>query len=146
MIVQQCEECAKKGKKAYCNCCTLRADYFHVLGYGSSNIDGLPNGTQIELMIKAYTWSDVIEYIKNTFFGTRSRTDLTINCEKDYAYIEEDMRVRPDGAINYIRQSEKKNVFGFKMFLIDRDDQLQSNTFKDLNVYDLTRHNTRDDA
>jgi hypothetical protein len=146
MIVQQCEECAKKGKKAYCNCCTLRADYFHVHGYGSRSTDGLPNGSQIELIIKAYTWNDVIEYIKNTFFGTRSRTDLNINCEKDYAYIEENVQVRPDGAINYVRQSGKKNVFGFKIYLINSDDLLQSQTFKDLNVYDLTSNNTRDDA
>jgi hypothetical protein len=143
MIVQQCEECAKKGKKVYCNCCTLRADYFHVHGYGSGNIDGLPSGKQIELIIKAYTWNDVIEYIKNIFFGNPSRTDLNINCEKDYAYIEEkrDVQGRPHGAINVVNQSGKKNLLGFKVYLIDRDNILQSQTFKDRNVYDLTRSN-----
>jgi hypothetical protein len=143
MIVQQCEECAKKGKKVYCNCCTLRADYFHVHGYGSGNIDGLRNGKQIELIIKAYTWNDVIEYIKNIFFGNPSGTDLNINCEKDYAYIEEkrDVQGRPHGAINVVNQSGKKNLLGFKVYLIDRDNILQSQTFKDRNVYDLTRSN-----
>jgi hypothetical protein len=148
MIVQQCEECAKKGKKVYCNRCTLRADYFHVHGYGSGNIDGLLNGNQSELIIKAYTWNDVIEYIKNIFFGNRFRTDLNINCEKDYAYIEEkpDVQVRPDGAINVVNQSGKKNQLGFKVYLIDRDNILESQTFKDRNVYDLTSNNTRADT
>jgi hypothetical protein len=148
MIVQQCEECAKKGKKVYCNCCTLRADYFHVHGYGSGNIDGLPSGKQIELIIKAYTWNDVIEYIKNIFFGNPSRTDLNINCEKDYAYIEEkrDVQGRPHGAINVVNQSGKKNLLGFKVYLIDRDNILQSQTFKDRKVYDLTSNNTRADT
>lgn len=147
MIVQQCEECAKKGKKVYCNCCTLHADFFHVHGYGSGNIDGLPNGNQIELMIKAYTWNDVIEYVKNNFFDNRPRSDLNINCEKDYAYIEEkpDVQVRPDGAINVVNQSGKKNLLGFKVYLIDRDSLSQSQTFKGQNVYDLTSNNARAD-
>lgn len=144
MIVEQCEECAKKGKKIYCNYCTLHADFFHVYGYGSGNIDGLPNGNQIELIIKAYTWNDVIEYIKNVFFGNRSRSDLNINCEKDYAYIEEmpDVQIRPDAAINFVNQSGKKNLLGFKVYLIDRDSLLQPQTLKDRDVCDLTSNNT----
>jgi hypothetical protein len=98
-------------------------------------------------MIKAYTWNDVIEYIKNNFFGNRSRSDLNINCEKDYAYIEEklDVQVRPDGAINVVNQSGKKNLLGFKVYLIDRDSLVQSQIFKDRNVYDLTSNNIRAD-
>ena len=39
--------------------------------------------------IKAYTWHDVLEYIKDNFFDDRIRGNLNINCEKDFAYLEE---------------------------------------------------------
>ena len=38
--------------------------------------------------IKAYVWHDVIEYVKNNLLLNGS-TNLNINCEKDFAYIDE---------------------------------------------------------
>jgi hypothetical protein len=140
MIVQQCEECAKKSKKAYCNRCILRADYFHIQGYGSRHIEGKSNGNWLELITKAYTWNDVIEYIRNTFFGNCSRAELNINCEKDFAYIEENLDVqdKTDGPLNNILESRKMNLIGFKVYLIDRDNPVQSQVVNNQNLYDLT--------
>ena len=36
--------------------------------------------------IKAYTWNDVLNFVKNKYF--KENSDLNINCEKDFAYIE----------------------------------------------------------
>jgi hypothetical protein len=141
MIVKQCEDCERKGKKVYCNRCTLRADYFDVSSYDRSNINDQTDRGQIELRIKAYTWNDVLEYIRNNFFDNRSKNDLNINCEKDYAYIEEKHaeQVKLDSSSNAgARELEKENLMGFKVYFIDRDKLLESQTLKDRDVYDLT--------
>jgi hypothetical protein len=38
--------------------------------------------------IKAYVWHDVIEYVRKNLLLNES-TNLNINCEKDFAFIEE---------------------------------------------------------
>jgi hypothetical protein len=38
--------------------------------------------------IKAYTWHDAIEYVKYNYFEKKSKENLNINCEKDFAYLE----------------------------------------------------------
>ena len=142
MIVQQCEDCERKGKKVYCNSCTLRADYFDVYSYGRSNINDQSDRGQVELRIKAYTWNDVLEYLRNNFFDNRSKNDLNINCEKDYAYIEEKQaeQVKLDSSCNAgARELEKENLMGFKVYFIDRDKLIESQTLKERDVYDLTR-------
>lgn len=142
MIIQQCEKCAIKGKKVYCNRCTLRADYFQIQSYGSSNMESKPFGNQ--LIIKAYTWNDVIEYIISRFFHNYSRTDLNINCEKDFAFVEEKPNVqgKTNDPINNILESIKMNQVGFKVYLIDRENA----NFNDRNLHDLTTSITQADT
>jgi hypothetical protein len=38
--------------------------------------------------IKAYTWHQSLEYIKDTLFTDYEKKDLTINCEKEFAFVE----------------------------------------------------------
>jgi hypothetical protein len=128
MIIQQCAECAMKGKKVYCKCCTLRADYFRIQGYGNSKMASKPYGNQLEPIIKAYTWNDVIEYIISRFFNNYSRTELNINCEKDFAFVEEKPIVQG-----------KTDLMGFKVYLIDRDNR----NLNDRNLHDLTSNITQ---
>jgi hypothetical protein len=84
MIEQQCDNRNNKGKNIYCNRCIKVADYFDVYKYQASRFD---KGRLIG-RINAYVWHDVIEYVKNNLLLNGS-TNLNINCEKDFAYIDE---------------------------------------------------------
>ena len=84
MIIQQCDICNKKGKSVYCDSCTKVADYFDVYGY----IDRHSINMKLVGTIKAYTWHQSLEYIKDTFFTNYEKKDLTINCEKEFAFVE----------------------------------------------------------
>lgn len=84
MIIQQCDRCNKKGKMVYCDSCNKVADYFDVYGY----IDRHSNNMKLVGTIKAYTWHESVEYIKNTLFTDYDKKDLTINCEKEFAFVE----------------------------------------------------------
>ncbi|HEY7111091.1 MAG TPA: hypothetical protein VH415_16815 [Nitrososphaeraceae archaeon] len=87
-----------------------------------------PYGNQLEPIIKAYTWNDVIEYIISRFFNNYSRTELNINCEKDFAFVEEKPNVQG-----------KTDLMGFKVYLIDRDNR----NLNDRNLHDLTSNITQ---
>lgn len=139
MIVQQCEGCMVKGKKAYCSNCNLKADYFEVYSYNRIS-DRFGKGT-LKLKIKAYTWNDVLDHIKSNFFNDTSEEGFNINCEKDFAYIEvnpsQSQQVVGGGAL---KTSKKGNQFGFKVYLIDYDKLIESPPVEDRNFFDLTKY------
>jgi len=83
-IILQCEKCRQISKKTYCGECKKSIDYFEVFEYNNEATDH-ETREPIE-RIKAYTWSDVLNFVKNKYFQATS--DLNINCEKDFAYIE----------------------------------------------------------
>ena len=61
--------------------------------------------------IKAYTWSDVLNFVKNKYFQENS--DLNINCEKDFAYIEKK-------ALRDVSSSNMNSIIdklGYRIFL-----------------------------
>jgi len=83
-IILQCEKCRQVSKKTYCGECKKSIDYFEVFEY--NNETTVPESIEPIERIKAYTWSDVLNFVKNKYFQETS--DLNINCEKDFAYIE----------------------------------------------------------
>src|SRR6266498_472529 len=135
MIVQPCENCATKGKKAYCNNCILKPDYFDVFRYDTNN-DRFGKGSK-KLRIKAYTWNDVLEHVKNNFFDDQSRSNLVINCEKDFAYIEERLPGQ-DLDDNAVKESKKGNFLGYKVYLINKDEIPEYLTVEESDFCDLT--------
>jgi hypothetical protein len=83
-IILQCEKCRQISKKTYCRECKKSIDYFEVFKYSNETIVTDTNEPIERIM--AYTWSDVLNFVKNKYFQENS--DLNINCEKDFAYIE----------------------------------------------------------
>jgi hypothetical protein len=83
--------------------------------------------------IKAYTWHDAIEYVKNSLFHDRTKK-FNIDCEKDFAYVEEE---DIDSTITGDRNKEKETMLGFKLYLNKEEDKSES-SFKDENFWDLT--------
>lgn len=81
--------------------------------------------------IKAYTWHDAIEYIKNNLFHNRSN-NLNINCEKDFAYLKE--KTEP-----YIIDNDtKEESLGYKIHLNKKGSESESFSLRDENFWDLT--------
>jgi hypothetical protein len=131
-IIQQCQNCEKEGNKnIYCTNCIKSADYFDIYKYengsdrfGRSNIIG---------RIKAYTWHDAIEYTKSNFFHNQSK-NFNINCEKDFAYVEEKNTESKD-----MENKGKENLLGYKLYLNKEGDKSESSSsIKDENLWDLT--------
>ena len=83
-IILQCEKCRQISKKTYCGECKKSIDYFEVFEYNDETI--VPESREPIERIKAYTWNDVLNFVKNKYFEENS--ELNINCEKDFAYIE----------------------------------------------------------
>jgi hypothetical protein len=135
MIVQQCDNCAKRGKKAYCNNCLLKPDYFDIFRY-DPNSDRFGKGSK-ELRVKAYTWNDVLEYVKNNFFDDKTRNNLNINCEKDFAYLEEKSsgQAKENNSVNGLG---KGPFLGYKVYLINKDEIFEQSTVKADKFCDLT--------
>ncbi len=133
MIVQQCENCSKEGKNIYCNNCIKVANYFDVYTYDNTNRS---DKGRIKGRIKAYTWHDVLEYIKYNFFDERSKGNLNINCEKDFAYLEVREAER-DTIINSARKSQGEYL-GYKVYLIDENKSFESRPLNDRSFWDLT--------
>jgi|SRR5690242_13247632 hypothetical protein len=129
MIVQQCHNCGKKGKNVYCNNCIKSADYFHVYKYTNSN--RFDKGRLIG-KIKAYTWHDATEYVKNSYFSNRSKESLNINCEKDFAYLEQNLSEFAKVGNN---EAEKESLFGYKIYL--NKEESESSFIKDAGLWDL---------
>jgi hypothetical protein len=131
-ITRQCANCSKEGKNFYCNDCTKSADYFDVYKYEDNNNNRISKGKMIG-RIKAYTWHDAIEYVKNSLFHDRTKK-FNIDCEKDFAYVEEE---DIDSTITGDRNKEKETMLGFKLYLNKEEDKSES-SFKDENFWDLT--------
>jgi len=105
VIEQQCENCSKKGKNVYCNNCIKVAEYFEVFKYNIDNNNSrFGKGGQPTDRIKAYTWHDAIEYVKYNYFEKKSKENLNINCEKDFAYLEE-------------ADNNNENLFGYSIYI-----------------------------
>ena len=83
-IILQCEKCKQISKKTYCGECKKSIDYFEVFEYNDETI--VPESREPIERIKAYTWNDVLNFVRNKYFEENS--ELHINCEKDFAYIE----------------------------------------------------------
>jgi hypothetical protein len=131
-IIQQCANCSKEGKNFYCSNCTKSADYFDVYKYEDNN-NRISKGKMIG-RIKAYTWHDAIEYVKNSLFHDRTKK-FNINCEKDFAYVEEE---DIDSIITGARNKEKETMLGFKLYLNKEEEEKSESSFKGQNFWDLT--------
>ena len=84
VIISQCEKCSQISKKTYCGECKKSIDYFEVFEYKGETT--VPQSREPIERIMAYTWNDVLNFVKNKYF--KENSDLNINCEKDFAYIE----------------------------------------------------------
>ncbi len=128
-IIEQCEKCAKDSKNVYCNNCIKSIDYFDVYTYKNNN-SRFSDGQKIG-KIKAYTWHDAIEYIKNNFF--KNEKNLNINCENKFAFIEKKIQADPLN-IDY-----NKDPMAFKLYLNkDKEKELNSNFLDDKIIWDGT--------
>ena len=123
VIEQQCENCSKKGKNIYCNNCIKVAEYFEVFKYSIDNNNKRFDKGQPTDRIKAYTWHDAIEYIKCNYFEKKSKENLNINCEKDFAYLEE--------------IDNNENLLGYSIYL-NKEVRVKSSLLRDEDFCDLT--------
>jgi hypothetical protein len=133
MIIQQCVSCSVKGKKDYCNNCLKSSDFFDIYQY--KNIKNRFDEGHLIGRIKAYTWHDATEYVKNRFFSDVSKQKLNINCEKDFAYIEGNSSQYPTVDI----KESQGNFVGYKIYLNKELNVSGSSSLsKDQNFSDLT--------
>jgi hypothetical protein len=133
LIIQQCTSCCAKGKNFHCNKCLKSPDFFDIYEY--NDIKNRFDRGRLKWRIKAYTWHDATEYVKDSFFSDVKEQELNINCEKDFAYIEwNSYQIRSDS----IR--ERQRIFrGYKIYLNKELNRLQpSSLSKDQNFSDLT--------
>lgn len=130
VIEQQCENCSKKGKNVYCNNCIKVAEYFEVFKYDIDDNDNsrFGKGGQPTDRIKAYTWHDAIEYVKYNYFQKKSKENLNINCEKDFAYLEE--------------IDNNENLLGYSIYLNKEVGVKSSSLLRDEDFCDLTVDST----
>jgi hypothetical protein len=138
MINKQCVNCAKKGKNFYCRTCDITSEFFDIYSY-------YKNRMSKNLLIgrmKAYTWHDVLEYIKYNFFHDLS-VGLNINCEKDFAYIEKKLsdQVIPN---HHADRTDSKDPIGYKIYLNKNnksvEDPSKNGDFWDLTLTPVTHH------
>ncbi len=108
-IILQCEKCRQISKKTYCGECKKSIDYFEVFEINKEAAIDHETREPIE-RIKAYTWSDVLNFVKNKYF--QEETDLNINCEKDFAFIEKKTLPDPSSNMNTIIDQ-----LGYRIFL-----------------------------
>ena len=146
-IIRQCANCSKEGKNFYCSNCTKSADYFDVYKYEDNN-NRISKG-KVTGRIKAYTWHDAIEYVKNSLFHDRTKK-FNIDCEKDFAYVEEE---NIDSTIIGDRNKEKETMLGFKLYLSNEEEgeenksesSLKGENFWDLTITTMTNNNISTD-
>ena len=108
-IILQCEKCRQISKKTYCGECKKSIDYFEVFEINNEAAIDHETRKPIE-RIKAYTWSDVLNFVKSKYF--QEDTDLNINCEKDFAFIEKKTLPDPSSNMNTIIDQ-----LGYRIFL-----------------------------
>ena len=108
-IILQCEKCRQISKKTYCGECKKSIDYFEVFEINKGAAIDHEAREPIE-RIKAYTWSDVLNFVKSKYF--QEDTDLNINCEKDFAFIKKKTLPGPSSNMNTIIDQ-----LGYRIFL-----------------------------
>jgi hypothetical protein len=86
--------------------------------------------------MKAYTWHDVLEYIKNNFFYDLSE-QLNVDCEKDFAYIEKKLSENVSSNISNGKSGSEQPV-GYKIFLNKNDTTPLITTTDSVDFWDLT--------
>lgn len=130
MITKQCDNCAPKGKNFYCNACDKTAELFYIYSYYKNRFS---ENTLMGRM-KAFTWHDVLEYIRNNFFHNPSG-ELDINCEKNFAYLEEKLshKLSPDRSTN---KSDCNHPIGYKIYLNKNNESIDDTPKVDF--WDLT--------
>jgi len=106
-IILQCEKCRQISKKTYCGECKKSIDYFEVFEYNDETI--VTESREPIERIKAYTWNDVLNFVRNKYFEENS--ELNINCEKDFAYIEK------KAIQNASNMNSMINKLGYRIFL-----------------------------
>ncbi|HKR73982.1 MAG TPA: hypothetical protein VJR94_07710 [Candidatus Nitrosocosmicus sp.] len=129
VIVKQCVKCKEVGKKMYCNNCQKSIDYFQVF----EDVFGENYEKKSTLIhtIKAFTWNDVIKFVKDEYF--KDQDDLIIDCEKEFAYLERNTKSDTSLA-NSVKQSSS-----YRIFLKNENDfDLDKNTIVSNMVVDLT--------
>jgi hypothetical protein len=137
MIIHQCSDCVEKGKNAYCNNCVKSGDYYDIYKYAEDN--RFNKGKKIGI-IKAYTWHDAIEHVKDNFFHNRNE-NLNINCEQDFAYIEEKHEPKIGEHLNY-----RENPSRFAIYLNTKEigsGSISSPNFRDLTATASNNHNDK---
>lgn len=111
MINKQCHNCARQGKNFYCNACDKTSEFFDIYSY-------YINRTSKNSLIgrfKAYTWHDVLEFIRYNFFHDLSG-DLNVDCEKEFAYIER--KLSNQSTPNHsIEKEYSEDPIGYKIYL-----------------------------
>ena len=124
-ILLQCEKCRQISKKTYCTECKKSIDYFEVF---ENTKEAAEHETREPVeRIKAYTWSDVLNFVKNKYFQQDS--DLNINCEKDFAYIEKKTLQDPSSNKNTIIDQLVYRIFLSKNIPIELDNSSDPKKF-----------------
>ena len=131
-IIHQCEDCTNKGKNVYCNNCKKSIDYFDVYKYNNEIKNRYSDGEAIGV-IKAFTWHDAIEFIKNNFFSDKKNLD--INCEKEFAYIEGKI----DSSL--IDNGNRNLALSYKIYLNNEEKTEFKELSRNLRVWDTTTIN-----
>ena len=129
VIVKQCVKCKEIGKKMYCNNCEKSIDYFEV--FEDTIGDNHEKKSILVHTIKAFTWNDAIQFVKNEYF--KDQNDLVIDCEKEFAYLERNTELD-----TYLANSVKQSR-SYKIFLKNEDKvDLDKNASVSNMVIDLT--------
>ena len=131
-MINQCHDCAEKGKNFYCNSCDKTAELFEIYSYHTNRM----SENSLIGRVKAYTWHDVLEYIKNNFFYDLSG-ELNIDCEKDFAYIEKKLSENVSTNISNDKSSSEQPI-GYKIFLNKDDSTPLVTTTNSVDFWDLT--------
>ena len=129
VIVKQCVKCKEISKKMYCNNCEKSIDYFEV--FEDTIGDNHEKKSILVHTIKAFTWNDAIQFVKNEYF--KDQNDLVIDCEKEFAYLERNTELD-----TYLANSVKQSR-SYKIFLKNEDKvDLDKNASVSNMVIDLT--------
>ncbi len=129
VIIKQCVKCKEVGKKMYCNDCEKSVDNFEI--FEDVFDDNQGKISTLIHTIKAYTWNDVIKFVKDEYF--EDQKDLVIDCEKEFAYIERHAK-SDTGLTNSLKQSRS-----YKIFLKNANDtDFQKSTSVSNGLIDLT--------
>jgi hypothetical protein len=132
MINKQCHSCAKKGKNFYCNACDIKSEFFDIYSYYTNRM----SKNLLIGRMKAYTWHDVLEYIKNNFFYDLS-VGLNINCKKNFAYIEKKLSDQIISNRRRVDRADNEDPIGYKIYLNKNNKSVEADS-KVVDYWDLT--------